>query len=143
MKNLLRKVLNIFKRKKKKDPEKDYLIELQLAAVKESPDAYPLISNPTEEVTLAAIQSHPYVIQYIKNPSEKLQLAAIHESYHALDFIKYPTKTVILTALRINGEAIRYVPKSEQTEEMKLIALSTNRGSYQWIHRGNHSTRDW
>jgi len=99
---------------------------VQLAAVKEYPNAIRRIKNPTEAVQIAAVRANGDLIQIIDNPSEAVQIAAILQDGDAIRYIENPSEAVQLAAVNNAGYTISYI--ENPSEAVQLAAVKTNNG---------------
>jgi len=96
---------------------KNPIVELQIAAVTESPSSIFEISVPCEAVQLIAIKGDPDLIPNIDNPTEAVCLIAATNSDldDILKFIDNQTEEIVIAALKRGNQNWDYVriPKSE------------------------------
>lgn len=93
-----------------------------------NPDDIKNMEDASVEDQIFAVTLKPKTIEHIKNPSEAVQLAAVTKDGNVLKNIKNmgikPSKAVQLTAVQQNSRAIIYIPESELTEDLQILAIN-------------------
>ena len=114
-------------------------------AIKKAPTiiGYPSIrSKLTDEMKEFIIRRDPNDIMFMENPSEELQLIAVKKDPDTFKIIQnLATDEVRIEALKRNGDLIRHIAPSKQTEEMQIIAIKNDIYSYNHIYNPSEKVK--